>query len=44
MYFNQDIYCRVTMDTLIVSPPLIVTEAQIDEITDKLRKTIRKVA
>jgi beta-alanine--pyruvate transaminase len=44
MYFKQDLYCRVTMDTLIVSPPLVMTDSQLDEITDKIRKTIRAVA
>jgi beta-alanine--pyruvate transaminase len=44
MYHEMNVYCRVTMDTLIVSPPLVVTNAEIDEITEKLRKTIRAVA
>jgi beta-alanine--pyruvate transaminase len=44
MYHNLDLYCRVTMDTLIVSPPLIVTESELDEITEKIRKTLRAVA
>ena len=44
MYNDFDIYCRVGMDTLVVSPPLIVTEAQIGEITDKIGKTIKAVA
>jgi beta-alanine--pyruvate transaminase len=44
MYNDHDIYIRVTADTLIVSPPLIVTDAQLDEITEKIRKVIRSVA
>ncbi len=44
MYNDHDIYVRVTMDTLIVSPPLVVSEAQIGEITDKIRKVITAVA
>ena len=44
MYHDLDMYCRVGMDTLIVSPPLIVSESQIAEITDKLKTTIKAVA
>lgn len=44
MYQDFDIYARVGMDTISISPPLIVTESQIDEITEKVRKTIRAVA
>jgi beta-alanine--pyruvate transaminase len=44
MYFDHDIYVRVTMDTLIISPPLVVSEAQIGEITDKIRKVLKAVA
>jgi beta-alanine--pyruvate transaminase len=44
MYHDLDLYCRVTMDTLIVSPPLIVSESELDEITQKIRTTIRRVA
>ncbi len=44
MYWNQDLYCRVTADTMIVSPPLVMTELELEEITEKLRKTIRAVA
>ena len=44
MYHDHDIYCRVTMDTLIVSPPLIATERDVAEITDKLKTVIKAVA
>lgn len=44
MYHDFDMYCRVGGDTLVTSPPLIVTEDQIGEITDKLAKTIKAVA
>jgi beta-alanine--pyruvate transaminase len=44
MYNDFDLYCRVGMDTLVTSPPLIVTESQIGEITDKIAKTIKAVA
>ena len=35
---------RSTGDTLAVTPPLIISDAQIDELVDKLRKTILSVA
>ena len=35
---------RITGDTIALSPPLIITEDQIGEITDKLAKVIRAVA
>jgi beta-alanine--pyruvate transaminase len=44
MYHDFDMYCRVGADTLVTSPPLIVTESQIGEITEKLAKTIKAVA
>ncbi len=44
MYHEHDLYCRVTADTLVVAPPLIVTEGQIDEITDRIRRVLKAVA
>jgi beta-alanine--pyruvate transaminase len=44
MYHEHDLYVRVTGDTIIVSPPLIVSESQIGEITDKIRTVIKAVA
>ena len=44
MYHDHDLYVRVTGDTLIVSPPLIATEAHVAEIVDKLGKVIKAVA
>ena len=44
MYADHDLYCRVTSDTLVPSPPLIVSESQIGEITDKLKAVIKAVA
>ena len=35
---------RITGDTIALSPPLIVSEAQIGEIFDKLGKVIKQVA
>ncbi|MFX6218067.1 hypothetical protein ABTF55_19925, partial [Acinetobacter baumannii] len=34
MYHDFNIYVRVTMDTLIVAPPLVCTESDIGEIRD----------
>ena len=42
--FDQGLMMRITGDTIALSPPLIVTEDQIGEITDKLAKVIRAVA
>ncbi len=44
MYHEHDLYVRVTADTLVVAPPLIVSEAQIGEITDRLSRVIKAVA
>jgi beta-alanine--pyruvate transaminase len=35
---------RIAGDTLALTPPLIVTEAQIGEIIEKVAKVIRAVA
>ena len=43
-FHDQGIMVRISGDTLAVTPPLIVTEAQIDEIFDKLGAIIRQVA
>ena len=41
---DHGLMCRVTGDTLAVSPPLIISHDQIGEIADKLGKVIRAVA
>jgi len=43
-FYDEDLVIRVTGDTLAVAPPLIVSEAQIDEIFDKVARVIRAVA
>jgi len=43
-FHEFDLTMRAVGDTLALSPPLIVTEAQIDEIFDKLGKIIKAVA
>ena len=44
MYHDLDIYVRVAMDTLVVAPPLISTEADIAEIRDRIAKVLKAVA
>jgi beta-alanine--pyruvate transaminase len=44
MYHDHDLHCRVTMDTLIIAPPLISTEAHISEIRDRIRAVLESVA
>lgn len=43
-YHDEDLYVRITGDTIIVSPPLIATEGDITFIRDKLATIIKKVA
>jgi beta-alanine--pyruvate transaminase len=35
---------RTAADTIAFSPPLIISESQIEELIDKLRRAIRAVA
>ena len=44
MYFEHDLYVRVTGDTMIVAPPLIATESNIADITDRIRKVLQATA
>jgi beta-alanine--pyruvate transaminase len=43
-FHENDLMLRAVGDTLALTPPLIISEAQIGELTDKLRKIIRQVA
>lgn len=43
-FHRQDLVIRIAGDTIALSPPLIVNEAQIAEIIDKVGKTIRAIA
>ncbi len=43
-FHDHDLMLRAVGDTLALSPPLIVSEAQIDEIFDKVAKIIKAVA
>jgi len=42
-FHDEDLVIRITGDTLAVAPPLIVTEAQIAEIFEKVARVIRAV-
>jgi len=41
---EKGVLARVTGDTIALSPPLIVSEQQIDEIMETLGTTLREVA
>ena len=43
-FFEHELMLRAVGDTLALSPPLIVSEAQIGEIFDKVAKLIKAVA
>jgi beta-alanine--pyruvate transaminase len=43
-FFEHDVMFRAVGDTLALSPPLIVSEAQIGELFDKLARIIKAVA
>lgn len=42
--FDIGLYCRFTAYNMIVTPPLVISEAQIGEIADKLGQMIRRLA
>jgi beta-alanine--pyruvate transaminase len=44
LYHDLNLYVRVGMDTLIVAPPLIATEADIAQIRDGIAKVLKLVA
>jgi beta-alanine--pyruvate transaminase len=43
-FHDTNVMIRVAGDTLALSPPLVVSEAQIGEIFDKVGQTIKAVA
>src|SRR5690349_8259929 len=43
-FHEHDILLRITGETLALTPPLTISEAQIGEVADKLRAVIRSVA
>jgi beta-alanine--pyruvate transaminase len=43
-FFDNDLMLRIAGDTLALTPPLIMSEAQVGEIVEKVAKVIRAVA
>jgi beta-alanine--pyruvate transaminase len=43
-FHEEGIMIRITGDTIALTPPLIISESQIGEIADRLRRVIRAVA
>lgn len=43
-FHNQDLYVRITADTLIVAPPLIANEDDIVEIRDRISRVLTQVS
>jgi beta-alanine--pyruvate transaminase len=43
-FHDEDLVIRITADTLAIAPPLIVNEAEIGEIFEKVARVIRAVA
>ncbi len=44
MYHQYDIHCRVTMDTVIVAPSLIVSEENISDIRDRIAAVLQAIS
>ena len=43
-FFEQDLLIRTTGDIIALSPPLIISESQIGELVERVRKAILAVA
>ena len=43
MAFDNGVLIRVTGDIIALSPPLIITEAQIDKIVEEIARVLRIV-
>ena len=43
-FWDEDLLVRMTSDIIALSPPLIVSESQISEIVDKVRRVLRSIA
>ncbi len=44
LFREEGLMVRTAADTIAFSPPLIISESQIEELIDKLRRAIRAVA
>jgi beta-alanine--pyruvate transaminase len=42
-FFNQNALIRTTSDIIALSPPLIISEAQIEELVEKVRRALARV-
>ena len=42
-FFNQNVLIRTTSDIIALSPPLIISELQIEELVEKVRKALGRV-
>jgi beta-alanine--pyruvate transaminase len=43
-FWNENLLVRITGDIIALSPPLIVSESQIGEIVEKVRRVLRAIA
>jgi len=44
LFHEEGMMARISADTIAISPPLIVSEAEIGEIVEKLSRVLKKVA
>lgn len=44
LFRDEGLMVRTAADTIAFSPPLIITESQVEELIEKLRRVIRAVA
>ena len=42
-FFNQNVLIRTTSDIIALSPPLIISELQIEELVEKVRRALGRV-
>ncbi len=43
-FWNEDLLVRITGDIIALSPPLIVSESQVGEIVERVRRVLRSIA
>ncbi len=43
-FWDEDLLVRITGDTIALSPPLIISEDQIGDLTARVRRTLRSIA
>lgn len=43
-FHDLDLYVRIASDTLVVAPPLVASDEDLDQITERVAETIRRVA